>query len=220
MTALLRSLMVLALALSCSACVMTDTRRGHAEAIAIGARATALDCNGPNACALASPLRDLADTALVASARSTPYHYALLLDRGPDAMLARVNLIRSARYTVDLQTYIFEEDDAGHLVLDELLAAARRGVRVRLLIDQLSALNRVDTLAALAGAHANFAIRVYNPVLGRAHNSYPEFVLAAACCWRQLNQRMHTKLLLVDGAVGVTGGRNYADDYYDWDSDY
>jgi phosphatidylserine/phosphatidylglycerophosphate/cardiolipin synthase-like enzyme len=151
----LRQLLVLALALSCSACVMTEARRGHAEAIAIGARATDLDCHGPNACALASPLRDLADTALVASARSTPHHYALLLDRGPDAMLARVNLIRSARYTVDLQTYIFDEDDAGHLVLDELIAAARRGVKVRMLVDQLSALRKTTTLAALSSQHAN-----------------------------------------------------------------
>src|SRR4249919_512458 len=220
MTALLRSLMVLALALSCSACVMTDTRRGHAEAIAIGARATALDCNGPNACALASPLRDLADTALVASARSTPHHYALLLDRGPDAMLARVNLIRSARYTVDLQTYIFDEDDAGHLVLDELLAAARRGVKVRMLVDQLSALRKTSTLAALSSQHVNLQLRVYNPIFNRSRISYPQYLMASICCWRRLNQRMHSKLLLVDDAVGITGGRNYQDDYYDWNPTY
>ncbi|NUS39279.1 MAG: phospholipase D family protein, partial [Lysobacter sp.] len=139
---------------------------------------------------------------------------------GHDALLARLNLLRSATTSIELQTYIFDEDDAGRLVLDELLAAARRGVRVRVLVDQLSALKRVDTLAALAGAHANFDIRIYNPVLGRARINYPRYVLAAACCWRQLNQRMHTKLLLIDGAVGITGGRNYQDDYYDWDEDF
>src|SRR5690606_20522187 len=109
---------------------------------------------------------------------------------------------------------------AGQLFIDELLRAARRGVRVRLLVDQLSALKRVETLAALAGAHANFSLRIYNPVLGRARLSYPQYVLAAACCWGQLNRRMHSKLLLVDGAVGITGGRNYQDDYYDWDPEY
>jgi phosphatidylserine/phosphatidylglycerophosphate/cardiolipin synthase-like enzyme len=70
----------------------------------------------------------------------------------------------------------------------------------------------VDTLAALSGAQVGFDIRIYNPVLGRARLSYPQYLLAAACCWRKLNQRMHSKLLLIDGAVGITGGRNYQDD--------
>ena len=78
----------------------------------------------------------------------------------------------------------------------------------------------LDTLAALSGAHANLEVRLYNPVLGRARINYPQYAVAAACCWRKLNQRMHTKLLLVDGAVGITGGRNYQDDYYDWDAEY
>ena len=85
-------------------------------------------------------MRELGDRAFAASTPDAPRHYALLLDRGPDALLARVNLIRAARRSIDLQTYIFDEDDAGHLVLDELIAAARRGVRVRVLVDQLSAL--------------------------------------------------------------------------------
>ena len=216
----LRHLVVLALALTCGACAMSETKRGHAEAIAIGARATAIDCDQPNACAIDSPLRNLADTALAASAKSTPHHYALLLDRGPDALLARINLIRSARYTVDLQTYIFDEDDSGHLVLDELLAAARRGVKVRMIVDQLSALRKATTLAALSSQHANLELRVYNPIFNRSRISYPQYLMASICCWRRLNQRMHSKLLLVDDAVGITGGRNYQDDYYDWNSTY
>src|SRR5690606_531063 len=135
-------------------------------------------------------------------------------------LLARLSLVRSAQRTIEVQTYIFDEDDAGHLFLDELMAAARRGVRVRVLVDQLSALREVETLAALAGAHANFEMRIYNPLLGRARISYPQYVLAAACCWRRLNQRMHNKLLLVDGVVGITGGRNYQNSYYDWDPEY
>ncbi|HEY4555755.1 MAG TPA: phospholipase D family protein, partial [Lysobacter sp.] len=158
--------------------------------------------------------------AFAESRPAAPKHYALLLDRGTDAMLARINLIRSATTAIDLQTYIFDEDDAGLLVLDELVAAARRGVRVRLLMDQLSALREIDTLARLATAHANLQVRLYNPVLGRARITYPQYALAAACCWRSLNQRMHSKLLLVDGAVGIAGGRNYQDDYYDWDDEY
>src|SRR5690606_24394467 len=125
-----------------------------------------------------------------------------------------------ARSSIDLQTYIFDEDDAGRLVIDELLAAARRGVRVRVLVDQLSALRYVDSLAALASAHVNFQMRIYTPVLGRARLSYPQYVLAAACCWRQLNRRMHNKEFLIDGIVGITGGRNYQDRYFDWDDEY
>jgi phosphatidylserine/phosphatidylglycerophosphate/cardiolipin synthase-like enzyme len=195
-------------------------QRARAEAVAVAARADGTECAQADACATPSALHQLAARAFAESTPQAPRHYALILDRGQDAMVARIDLIRSATTSIDLQTYIFDEDDAGQLFLQELLAAARRGVRVRVLVDQLSALKRVDTLAALAGANRNFEIRIYNPVLGRARLSYPQYVLAAACCWRKLNQRMHTKLLLVDGAIGVTGGRNYQDDYYDWDPAY
>jgi phosphatidylserine/phosphatidylglycerophosphate/cardiolipin synthase-like enzyme len=217
----LRLAWVALLALACGAgTTLSSAQRALAVAIAAAARSTAIDCDQPDACAQPSPLHELASRAFAESTPAAPRHYALILDRGTDALLARINLIRSATTSIDLQTYIFAEDDVGHLVLDELLAAARRGVRVRVLIDQLSALERVGTLAALASAHVDFSIRIYNPVLGRARISYPQYLLASACCWHTLNQRMHTKLLLVDGAVGISGGRNYADDYYDWDSEY
>ena len=216
-----RPMMVAACAVALSACAtLSPVQRDRAVAIAVAARSHQVDCTARNACAQASPLRDLAGRAFAESTPQQPRHYALILDRGTDALLARINLIRSATTAIDLQTYIFDEDDAGRLVLDELLAAARRGVRVRLLMDQLAALERIDTLAALAGAHVNLQVRVYNPMLRRARISYPQYLLAAACCWRKLNQRMHTKLLLIDGAVGITGGRNYQDDYYDWDDEY
>lgn len=147
-------------------------------------------------------------------------HYALILDYGQDALLARLDLIRGAQRSIDVQTYIFDEDDAGHLVLDELLAAARRGVHVRILVDQLAALRRVETLAALAAAHANFEMRLYNPVLGKGRFSYPMYAWATVCCFRRLNQRMHNKLMLVDGKVAIVGGRNYQDDYFDWNPRY
>ncbi len=208
-------------ALAAGACAtLSPAQREQAALVAVQARATALDCDRADACALDSPLLALADRAFAQSTPQAPRHYALILDHGHDALLARIHLLRAARHSIDVQTYIFDEDDAGHLVLDELLAAARRGVQVRVLVDQLSALRRVDTLAALAGAHANFRIRIYNPVLGRARISYPQYLLAAACCWRKLNQRMHTKLLLVDDAVGISGGRNYQDDYYDWSASF
>jgi phosphatidylserine/phosphatidylglycerophosphate/cardiolipin synthase-like enzyme len=209
------------LALALCGCVgLGPAKRARAEALVESGRSNASTCDAANACAQPSPLHQLAAEAFAESANGAPRHRALILDDGRDALLARVNLIRSATTSIDLQTYIFEEDDAGRLTLDELLAAAKRGVRVRVLIDQLSALERVETLAALAGAHRNFQIRIYNPVLQRARISYPMYLLASVCCWNKLNHRMHSKLLLIDGAVGITGGRNYQDDYYDWDADY
>jgi cardiolipin synthase C len=153
-----------------------------------------------------------------ASAKSAhgPPHYALILDYGQDALLARLDLIRGAQRSIEVQTYIYDEDDAGRLILDELLAAARRGVKVRLLVDQLAAFRKIETVAALAAAHRNFEMRIYNPVLGRARFSYPVYAFATICCFRRLNQRMHNKLMVVDDVVAITGGRNYQDDYYDW----
>ena len=212
---------VLCLALAASGCATLSTgQQDRAQTIAFDARTAHLTCLARDACALPSALRTLGDTAMAASTPEDPRHFALILDRGPDALLARVNLIRSARTSIDLQTYIFDEDDAGHLVLDELLAAARRGVRVRVLVDQLSALRKASTLAALASQHVNFDVRLYNPVFNDSRLSYPHYLVASLCCWRRLNQRMHSKLLLIDDVAAITGGRNYQDVYYDWDSEY
>ena len=198
------------LALLLAGCAsLSPAQRTAAADVAHHARSQQIDCTRDDACAQASPLLD---AARANQASATPRHRALILDNAPDALLARVHLIRSAHSRIDLQTYIFDEDDAAQLVLDELQAAAFRGVKVRLLIDQLAALRKVETLAALTALHKNFELRVYNPVLDRARLSLPMYAIAAACCWRQLNRRMHNKLLAVDGLVGIVGGRNYQDD--------
>ena len=212
---------VLLMALAGSACAtLSPAERERAEAIAVEARSDQLTCSEPDACADASPIRDLAGRSFARSTPEAPRHHVVILDSGRDAMLARLDLIRSATSSIDLQTYIFDQDDAGHLFLEELLAAARRGVRVRVLIDQLSALDQVETLAALSGAHRNFRLRIYNPTFNRARPNYFHYAMSVLCCFREFNQRMHSKLLLVDGAVGITGGRNYQNDYYDWDASY
>jgi putative cardiolipin synthase len=236
-----RALLFLVFALAQVACTSLSTKdQARVDMLVAAARSTENTCERDDACARPSPLLalglraggeapaaieapptlDSASSAMSPTEPSRPQHYALILDYGQDALLARLDLIRGATRSIDVQTYIFDEDDAGHLILDELLVAARRGVKVRLLVDQLAALRRVDTLAAMAGAHANFEMRLYNPVLGRARISYPMYALASACCWRRLNQRMHNKLLVVDGRVAITGGRNYQNDYYDWDTSY
>ena len=217
----MRRLLAGAFALLLAGCAtLSGQQRDEAAGIARAARSTEVDCTRADACAQASPLRALGRRAVAESTPDAPRHYALILDDAPDSLLVRIHLIRSAQRSIDLQTYIFDEDDSAQLVLDELQAAAFRGVRVRVLIDQLAALREVDSLAGLAAMHANFELRVYNPVLDRARLPLPMYAVAAACCWRQLNRRMHNKLLLVDGEIGITGGRNYQDDYYDWGADY
>jgi phosphatidylserine/phosphatidylglycerophosphate/cardiolipin synthase-like enzyme len=189
----------------------------RAQAYAVAARSTAIDCSRADACATPSPLRALGDRALGASTPGSERDYVQVIERGEDALLARINLIRSARRSIDLQTYIFGQDDSGYLVLNELLAAARRGVKVRLLVDQVNAPGDLDLLADLASEHVNFEMRLYNPIFDRARTSTAGYVLGILCCFHRINQRMHNKLLLVDDRVGITGGRNIADDYFDWD---
>lgn len=223
MNAIARLLCALLL-LSATAC-STLAPAGHeqAAAIAVSARDATLTCDREDRCAAPSELHALGAAAFAqsqASLDATPHHFVLILDQGGDALLARINLIRAASARIDLQTYIFDKDDSARLVIDELLAAAKRGVRVRVLIDQLSAIADLQILAALAGAHENLELRVYNPTFGEAMPGYLDYAASVICCFRRFNQRMHNKLLLVDGAVAIAGGRNYQDDYYDWDAEY
>ncbi|MBD9370487.1 phospholipase D family protein [Xanthomonas sp. XNM01] len=220
MNPILRVLVLLAPLLAGACSTLSTAERERAVAIAVEARETALTCDRADRCAERSPLRTLAGQAFADSTTAQPRHYALILDEGGDALLARLNVIRSATRRIDLQTYIFDKDDSARLVLDELIAAARRGVRVRLLIDQLSAIADLKILGALAGTHRNLELRIYNPTFDLATPNYLHYSASVLCCFRRFNQRMHNKLLVVDDAIGIAGGRNYQDDYYDWDGEY
>ena len=192
-------------------CAVDRLHARRAAATAAAAQDRATDCTQPQACAMPSVVLALADA---------PRNRVELIERGADSLLLRVHLIRAARRSIDVQTFIFAEDDAGYLVLDELVHAARRGVKVRVLTDQLFSLDNVETLAQLARAHVNFELRVYNPTFHKASTPPLEFAAGILCCFFQFNQRMHNKLLLVDGAVGIAGGRNYENRYFDWDDDF
>ena len=145
-------------------------------------------------------------------------HHLLILDRGDDALAMRLELIRAARSSIEIQNYIFLLDDSGQLLLAELLGAAARGVRVRLLLDSLFSLPDVSLLAALELAHPNFELKLYRPVLDRAVLSDAGFIGAALCCFHELNQRMHNKLMTVDDRHGLVGGRNHSARYFDLDT--
>jgi phosphatidylserine/phosphatidylglycerophosphate/cardiolipin synthase-like enzyme len=189
----------------------------RADALVQASRPQALDCTRADHCAIDSPWQRLAARAAGEGSPDAPVHYVNLLERGEDALLLRVHLIRAARTRIDIQTFIWADDDAGWLVLDELVAAARRGVRVRVLVDQLFALDDVEWLARIARAHANFDLRLYNPTFDEAVTEPLEFAAGLLCCFSRFNQRMHNKLFLVDGRIGIVGGRNVEDRYFDWD---
>lgn len=144
----------------------------------------------------------------------------LLLDHGERSLAVRLNLIRSAQQSIEIQTFIWVNDEAGHLMLRELLAAAKRGVKVKVIIDQLFSMDNSWLVTDLATLHQNLEFKLYNPVFHDAHTSPFEFFSALACCMARLNKRMHNKAFVVDSKYGIVGGRNYQSRYYDWDETF
>jgi len=203
-----------------SGCAVNPLRARRAAATAAAAQDHSLTCVAADACAIASPYQTLAERAARESTPGAPVHFTNLLDRGEDSLLLRVHLIRAARKSIDIQTFIFAEDDAGYLILDELVKAARRGVKVRVIVDQLFSLDDTELLARLARAHVNFELRVYNPTFHKARTPPLDFAAGIVCCFFSFNQRMHNKLFLVDNAIGIAGGRNYENRYFDWDDEF
>jgi putative cardiolipin synthase len=131
----------------------------------------------------------------------------------PDlALEARLDLMRRARVSIDVQTYLIGNDPIGRMVLRELRNAALRGVRVRLLLDDLYAVGMDDLLLGLA-AHPGVEVRLFNPFAYGRDGWLPRLWHLATDLSR-LNHRMHNKLFLADGVVAVAGGRNLADEYF------
>ena len=214
MTATRRLLVLLAILPVLTACVPSHRQVVRARQVVATSIDHSLQCRRADHCAQPSGLYDLGGPAHTTSNR------AVVLDLGRDALVARLNLIRAARHSISIQTYIWVNDDSGKLVLDQLVQAARRGVHVRILADQLGSFNDVEQLARLARSHVNFELRLYNPTLHEAKTGAFGYVVGGLCCFSNLNQRMHNKLFLVDGRIGITGGRNYEDRYFDWDSEF
>jgi phosphatidylserine/phosphatidylglycerophosphate/cardiolipin synthase-like enzyme len=168
--------------------------------------------NNAQRCAIDSPL-----TGLYESAIHDNRDYLTLLEKGSDSLLLRLHMIKAAQKSIDIQTFIWVNDESGHLVLVELLAAAKRGVKVNVIIDQLFSMGNSWFLAELATLHENLNIKMFNPTFNEGHTSAFDFISALACCLYNLNRRMHNKLFLVDDKYGINGGRNYHDTYFDWD---
>ncbi|MBU3847996.1 MAG: phospholipase D family protein [Candidatus Acinetobacter avistercoris] len=133
----------------------------------------------------------------------------LPLDDAFMSIASRIHLIRNAKYSLDLQYYIWKDDSIGHMMLAELLNAADRGVKVRLMIDDQNGTQLDEALKALS-AHPNFEIKLFNPY------KYRNFrVIDYAFRLKNINHRMHNKLIIADGVIAVTGGRNISREYFD-----
>jgi putative cardiolipin synthase len=137
--------------------------------------------------------------------------YALLND-GPSALDWRLRAIDSATGSIDLQTFLWTVDTAGSLVLDHLVAAAERGVAIKLLVDDSFLLGKDDILLELA-RHPNIEYRIYNPYKRRSNNVVARQALNLAE-FHRLDHRMHNKAMIVDNRVAIVGGRNVADEYF------
>jgi phosphatidylserine/phosphatidylglycerophosphate/cardiolipin synthase-like enzyme len=218
--AVVRAIALLSTLLLATACGLNRPLARQADALVAQTRPTALKCAREDRCAIDSPYRQLVENARASSTPQTPVHYVNVLEHGEDSLLLRVHLIRAAQKSIDIQTFIWAEDASGWLMLDELIAAAQRGVRVRVLVDQLFSLDDVEWLSRIASAHANLEFRLYNPTFDEAVTQPLEFAAGLLCCFSTFNQRMHNKLFLVDGDIGVAGGRNVEDRYFDWDQEF
>jgi phosphatidylserine/phosphatidylglycerophosphate/cardiolipin synthase-like enzyme len=144
----------------------------------------------------------------------TAPHRAGLLNIGFDALLARIHLIRSAKRSIKIQTLIWTNDEVGRLILYELIQAAKFGVRVQIIADQMCSETDPGVAAFVAGAHPNMQVRHYNPLTERLEASYLDLLSAGLLDFKKANQRMHNKLIVVDRTYAITGGRNIENTYY------
>ena len=143
-----------------------------------------------------------------------------LLEKGDEALLSRIHLIRAAQKSISIQTFIWANDEVGRLVMYELLRAAKRGVKVRFLIDHLASESHIDLSTFIGYEHPNFSIKFFNPGVDflnrpKAKTFFLEKLYAIVFKFGTFNHRMHNKVFLVDEHIGITGGRNYQNAYYD-----
>lgn len=136
---------------------------------------------------------------------------ALLVNDPLDAFLARAHSARVAERSLDLQYYIWNQDLTGHLLEGELLQAAERGVRVRLLLDDMNAVGKDPALLALA-QHPGIEVRLFNPARNRATGL--RRALEMGLRFVGFNRRMHNKAWIADNRLAVVGGRNIGDEYF------
>jgi len=141
-----------------------------------------------------------------------------VLEKGEESLLGRAWLTDKAQETIDIQYFIWSTDNVGILASEALLRAADRGVKVRVLVDDFLIDATEESLLALA-THPNINIKIYNPRHSVGISKWKRYYYLLTG-FRKSNQRLHNKIAIFDGRVGITGGRNMASEYYDFDHEY
>ncbi len=149
---------------------------------------------------------------LPAAALATPdLHYtenaAQPLAAGHDALAARLDIIARARHSIDMQYYLYHNDHSGRMLARAVLRAAERGVKVRILLDDIHGSD--DDIAEALNQHPLIEIRRFNPFRLRQLR-----MLETVLAFSRVNRRMHNKQLTVDGRLSIVGGRNIGDEYF------
>lgn len=134
-----------------------------------------------------------------------------LIRFGRSAFNTRIAMIDMASKTIDLQVYIWEPDMTGRILTDRLIEAANRGVRIRLLVDDMG-LSASDENIAAMDAHPNIEIRIFNPFATRKAK-----MLSFIIDMNRVNHRMHNKIMITDNSLAIVGGRNIGDHYFSVD---
>ena len=137
-----------------------------------------------------------------------------LLENNIDAFAARCNLINHAQHSLDLQYYYFHGDTSGKLIAQSLIKAADRGVRVRVLLDDIDTLG-ADEAISILNAHPSVEIRIFNPFNFRGLLRYFEFIVDLS----RVGRRLHNKAIIADNELAIIGGRNISDVYFSADPD-
>ena len=135
-----------------------------------------------------------------------------LLSQGREAFIARLALADLAERSLDMQYYVWDGDTTGRIIVEHVMKAADRGVRVRLLVDD-PFYKDSDSVKAGLDAHPNVEIRLFNPLTNRRW-SILDFIFD----FGRVNRRMHNKLMVADNAAAIVGGRNIGDIYYGVDT--
>ncbi len=141
-----------------------------------------------------------------------------VLEDGSGSMVARAWLTEYAEKTIDIQYFIFSTDNVGLIACDYLIRAADRGVKVRIIVDDIMVDSDIQDILTFA-SHENITVKIYNPGVNLGKNIFNK-IEKFTTDFRSANQRMHNKTFIVDGKVVITGGRNIADEYFDYDHEY
>ena len=134
-----------------------------------------------------------------------------LVSTGPEGFAIRARTAAVAGRSLDVQTYIWNDDHTGLYLAYALLSAADRGVKVRLLVDDMDARGKNFGFAAL-DAHPNIEVRMFNPLPSRSGTM--EFIGDFLSSGKRLNHRMHNKTWIADNRIAIVGGRNLGDEYF------